>query len=242
MNNNIGANMKSFSFDKQLSLGWGSTGTINTTYQPLSENEYTITAKTIKQICIKGDQTIKIKRGLGLSMIIESHNLILCKVQNDTLFIEPYSTYKWHCCWPVNITSPNNRLEYSDTWIVNAIFIVKDIEYTGTGSMTISEGFDKSLLCTVNEKAIIIITNLNVVNLICNVNGNGKIKFIDSFCSNLNCNVNGNGYVKTPKVHSTFNCKIKGSGIVEGTKYKKCTLTQEISKYARLDVVELYSI
>ncbi len=205
----------------------------------LSEIKYTIKTKFIKKISMKGNQTVRIKKGNGLNMIVESYDPILCKIEGDTLYIEPYSVFKWSCCFPINMSDHHNISDYSESWTIDAIFIIKSIECKGYGVLLINDGFDKSLTCT-NNGGSILITNLNVVNLSCKTSGNGKIKTIESSCYYFNGEASNDSYIKAPKVHSLFKCKINEKGKIEGSIYNKCKIDTNISKSGMLKLINLF--
>lgn len=204
----------------------------------LHDHIYTLTAKTIKKICVKGNQSITIKRSTGLNIIVESNNLMLCKIKDNTLYIEEYHESSWMCCkfniWQSSSTSSS----YSKIWHINAFIIVNTIDCKGSCVFIMSEGFDKSLSCS-NNNGLILITNLNVVNLNCKAHGSGKIKITNSYCSNFVGEVFDNGYIKTPKVSSSFVCKIEGKGKIDGLKHNKCILNKKISKNGKFEMIDL---
>ena len=213
----------------------------------LLESKCVLTSKIIKKIYIKSNDTIEIKKGTGLSMTIESTNLINCKIENSVLYIETskiknsithifelFCCNYWNCCNYCYHSDDNiDRDEkiYNNTWTINSIFVVKHLNYSGSGTFIMNDGFDKSLTCIKSgTTGLILIKKLNVVNLKCKILGSGSIKTIESNCSNLYVEINGNGKIKTPKVNLLFDCTIKGRGIVTATVSEKCKIIKNISE------------
>lgn len=210
----------------------------------LHDNMFNLTSKTIKKIYVKSDQIIEIKKGSGLSMTVESHNSIVCKIDGDILQIEPYvEPFTFYnlcsCIGSIKSYTPvNTETNYSEVWNINSVFIIKQIECSGAGTLIISEGFDKSLKCNRLGKGLTIIKNLNVVNLDCKITGNGKIKIIDSYCSNFNGEIVGNGQIVTPMVNSKFSIRTQGKAYIKGTKSSKCTINKNISKDTKIEIID----
>lgn len=223
-------------------------------------SNFFLKTKTIKKIYIKGNQTIEIKKGLGLSMVVESNDPILCKIENSTLYISPcpkksfwtkfkdfFGLYGLSCfssicnlCCFVNYlenNEPHLKNTFNKKWNIDALFIIKHINYLGSGTFTINEGYDKSVTCIKSGKnGMILIKKLNVVDFKCKVLGNGNMKAMDSSCSNFIGEINGNGKIKTPKVFLNLSCKIQGKGIISSTVSKKCYIYKNISEFGTLTV------
>lgn len=205
----------------------------------LGDKKYRLTAKSIKKIYVNGNFVVKIKKGDGLNMTVESYDLILCRIDGETLFIEPYSVYKWFCCIPMNFRSPNNKEDYSEIWNIDAIFTVNMLCCSGNGVMLMNEGFDTNLMCKKIGNGLISISGLYVASLDCCVIGNGEIRCLQSNCSNFTGNIEGKGKIITPKVKSRFNGHIFGKGCIECAKHSSCMVIEKVEKGGEIKIIDL---
>ena len=208
--------------------------------QLLHDQKFTITTKAIKKIFVSGKCFVRIQKLEGLNMSVTSHDLLSCKVKNEELFIEPFSVYTWYCCIPLNYRNPKSRLDYSEQWNINAMFVVNTIVGNESNIFYMEDGFDKSLDCTKNGSGSITVNNLYASNVNCNVVGSGEIKCFNSNCYTFNGTIKGSGKIVSPKVKDMANCVIEGSGLINCVRHEKCALTQKSSKTGKINIISLF--
>lgn len=211
--------------------------------QLLHDQKFTLDAKTIKKIVVTGKCYIRIKKSEGLSMTIMSHDSFACRIEGNTLFIDPFSVYTWCCCVPINFSTPRSRIDFSDMWRVNALFIINSVTVNGSGTIYIEEGFDKSLHCIKSGRTgNITLNNLYVADLKCNLSGGGKIICIDSNCFDFTGSVNGIGKIVAPKITNRANCSVNGIGQVDCTVHKGCELIKNIKSFGKINIKKIDGI
>lgn len=227
--------------------------------------KYTLDSKVIKKIYIKNesknDNAIQIKKHTGLTMIIESEQPISCKIENSTLYIKVLKKtnnfFDFLCCCTNPFASVKSVTDvadvadianastdvvenYNNMWKINSVFIIKYINYSGSGSFVISEGYDKSLTCVKSGiSGFVLIKKLNVIDCKYKLLGGGSIKTIESNCCNFDCEINGNGKIKTPKISSNFNCTIKGKCVLNAIVSAQCKITKNVANQSICSVIQL---
>lgn len=218
----------------------------------LKDLKYTLDSKVIKKIYIKNesknDNAIQIKKHTGLTMIIESEQPISCKIENSMLYIKVLKKTNnffnkltnIFCCFTNSPTDISDVVEnYNNVWKINSVFIIKYINYSGSGSFVISEGYDKSLACVKSGiSGFVLIKKLNVIDCKYKLLGSGSIKTIESNCCNFDCEINGNGKIKTPKISSNFNCTIKGKCVLNAIVGAQCKITKNVSNQSICSIIQ----
>lgn len=208
--------------------------------QPLLyEQIFTLTTKSIKKIIISGKSDIRINKFEGFSMCITSNSLISCKINKNILYIESYK--KSSClCFGIDVFNSINRGNFSDTWKINAVFIIEEIIVNGNSSMTIDSGFDKRLKCIKNGNyGKIILNKLYVSYLYCNVSKGSIIEFNDSVCSDFVAVVSGMGKIITPMIQNTANITVDNFGQVNCVISNYCIITKKCMQLGKVNIKKL---
>lgn len=205
--------------------------------QPLlCEQIFTLDCKSIKKIVVTGKCSLRISRMEGFSMGISSNNLISCKIDKSVLYIEPYSVYSWYCCCPLNIFNPKNSGNFSDNWKVNSIFIVSEIIVSGSASVFMEEGFDKTLRCVKSGKyGKVTLNKLYVTKLTCDVTGTGTIECTNSKCSDFTGVVANIGKIFTPTVQNNADCTAKDFGQIHCSLFDTCKITEKNDRFSKIN-------
>lgn len=204
--------------------------------QLLSDQKFTITAKYVKSIVINGKCFVRIEKDQGLKMFVKSHTLISCRTEGTTLIIESYSKYNWFCFFNTNITESNKELSYSDTWIIDAMFIVSNIIVNNSGSLHIQEGYDKSLTCNkYGNGGYVSINNMYVNDFICSSHG-GKIICNNSRCFHFTGLASGTGKIISPKIRNKANCNVKWLGTINCVLHDSCKIEKSVGYFGKLNM------